>query len=281
MKVIDSVEAMRAYSMSCFKKNQKIGFVPTMGALHKGHLSLIKEARKENDIVVVSIFVNPLQFCMGEDYDRYPRQPDTDKKFCEEEGVDALFCPSVAQMYLKGFDSFVDQNDLPRKLCGPFRPGHFKGVLTIVAKLFNIVTPNNTYFGQKDYQQFLLIKRMVQDMDYGINVKLLPTLREEDGLAMSSRNAYLGPKQRKEAAVIYKSLVRAKEMISQSESSVNKIVREMKSIITEGIKGVKIDYIQIVNAETLDPIREIKGTNLIAVAIRVGKARLIDNIIID
>lgn len=281
MKMIETVEAMRAFSANCFKKDYKIGFVPTMGALHKGHLSLIKDARKENDVVVVSIFVNPLQFCMGEDYDRYPRQPDMDKKFCEEEGVDVLFVPSVAQMYLKGFDSFVDQNDLPRKLCGPFRPGHFKGVLTIVAKLFNIVQPNNAYFGQKDYQQYLLIKRMVQDLDYGIIVKMLPTLREEDGLAMSSRNAYLGPKQRKEAASIYKALIRAKEMISQSESSVNKIVREMKKMIAEGIKGVKIDYIQIVNAETLDPIREIKGTNLISIAVRVGKARLIDNIIIE
>jgi pantoate--beta-alanine ligase len=281
MKIIETVDAMRDYVAFCAKRDLQIGFVPTMGALHKGHVSLIKAARKENDVVVVSIFVNPLQFCMGEDYDRYPRQPETDKKLCDEEGVDVLFVPSVAQMYPKGFDTFVDQAELTKKLCGPFRPGHFRGMLTIVVKLFNIVRPNVAYLGQKDYQQYLIITRMAQDLDYDITVRLMPTLRDEDGMAISSRNAYLGPKQRKEAASIYRALMRAKELIQQSESSVQKIVKEMKKIITEGIKGAKIDYVEIVNSETLDPIREIKGSNLIAVAVRIGKARLIDNILIE
>lgn len=279
MKVFHSVGDMRNFVRQARKKDQTVGFVPTMGAFHKGHISLMQAARKENDIVVVSIFVNPLQFCSGEDYDRYPRQTDLDKRIAEAEGVDALFIPSVAEMYPKGFDVYVDQEELPKKLCGPFRPGHFRGVMTVVGKLFNVVQPDTAYFGQKDYQQFLIIRRMVQDLNMDIRLRMLPIVREEDGLAMSSRNVYLGPKQRREAACIYHSLQRAKDMIEKGENDAQKVLSEMKREIRKS-KGVRVDYVAVTNAETLEDIREIKGKVLIAVAVRIGKTRLIDNILI-
>lgn len=279
MRVFTSVDEMRTFVKQCKKKELSIGFVATMGAFHKGHISLMQTARKENDIVVSSIFVNPLQFCSGEDYDRYPRQVDLDRKIAEAEGVDAMYIPSVAEMYPKGFDTYVDQNELPAKLCGPFRPGHFRGVLTVVCKLFNIVQPDVAYFGQKDYQQQLIIKRMVRDLNFDIKVKMCPTVREEDGLAMSSRNTYLGPKQRRESRCIYEALCRARDMIAHGENDANRVLREMKKTIMR-TKGARIDYISIANAETLEDIHEIKGKVLIAAAVRIGKTRLIDNILI-
>jgi pantoate--beta-alanine ligase len=170
-----------------------------MGAFHEGHLTLMREARRNNDAVIVSIFVNPIQFSAGEDYDRYPRRLEQDTKMADSEWVDVIFCPSVAEMYPKGFDTYVDQSDLPEKLCGAFRVGHFRGVMTIVTKLFNIVKPDVAYFGQKDYQQSLIIRRTATDLNLEVAIKVLPTVREEDGVAMSSRNVYLGPKQRKDA----------------------------------------------------------------------------------
>jgi len=278
-RIIETIQEIQTYVAGCRKKGLTVGFVPTMGAFHEGHLSLMREARRRNDAVVVSVFVNPLQFSAGEDYDRYPRRLEQDTKMAESEGVEVIFTPSVAEMYPKGFDSHVDQTDLPAKLCGPFRPGHFKGVLTIVTKLFNIVKPDTAYFGQKDYQQFLLIRRAATDLNLAVESKLLPTVREDDGLAMSSRNVYLGPKQRKDATCLYRSLRRAEEMVGAGESSAARVAGEMKRLIHR-VKGTRIEYIAIVNSETLEPVKEIKGKTLIALAVRIGKARLIDNAIV-
>jgi len=278
-RMIETIAGIRSYVSACRQKGKTVGFVPTMGAFHEGHLSLMREARRRCDAVIVSIFVNPLQFSAGEDYDRYPRRLEQDSKMADGEGVDVLFAPSVAEMYPKGFDSFVDQTDLPSKLCGAFRPGHFRGVMTIVGKLFNIVKPDSAYFGQKDYQQFLIIRRTVTDLNLDVDVRLLPTVREEDGLAMSSRNLYLGPKQRKDATCLSRALHRAEDMVSAGESSAAKVSREMKRLI-QRVKGTRIEYVEIVNSDTLEPVKEIKGKTLIALAVRIGKARLIDNTVV-
>ena len=256
-----------------------VAVVMTMGALHEGHAELIRRAHTEADAVLVTIFLNPLQFAAGEDYDRYPRQMAKDLRMAESEKADVLFAPSVAEMYPKGFATFVDQNDLPAKMCGQFRPDHFKGVMSVVAKLFNIVKPDVAFFGQKDYQQYLIIKRMATDLNLDVDVRVLPTIREEDGLAMSSRNVYLGPKQRKDATCLHRALQRAEELIGGGESSAVRVASEMKRVIHR-VKGARVDYIAIVNSDTLEPVKEIKGKTLIAAAVRIGKARLIDNILV-
>ena len=276
---IETGADIQAFVNDCRRQGRSVGFVPTMGAFHAGHLSLMRQARKENAAVVVSIFVNPLQFSAGEDYDRYPRRLEQDQKMAESENADVLFYPSVAEMYPKGFDTHVDQGDLPSKLCGGYRPGHFRGVMTIVAKLFNIVRPDTAYFGQKDYQQYLIIRRLATDLNMQVDVRLMPTLREDDGLAMSSRNAYLGPKQRKDATCLYRALQKAEELTGQGENSAAKVASEMRRLIQK-VKGTRIEYIAIVNAETLEPVKEIKGRTLVALAVRIGKARLIDNVIL-
>jgi pantoate--beta-alanine ligase len=278
-RIIESISAIQAYVAACRKRGMKVGFVPTMGAFHEGHLTLMREARRNNNAVIISIFVNPIQFSAGEDYDRYPRRLEQDTKMAESEGVDVIFCPSVAEMYPKGFDTYVDQTDLPDKLCGEFRVGHFRGVMTIVTKLFNIVKPDIAYFGQKDYQQSLIIRRTATDLNLDVATKVLPTVREEDGVAMSSRNIYLGPKQRKDATCLIQSLRRAEDMVNNGESSASKVAAEMKRVIRK-VKGTRVEYIAIVNSETLEPVKEIKGKTLIALAVRIGKARLIDNIIV-
>ncbi|OHB77197.1 MAG: pantoate--beta-alanine ligase, partial [Planctomycetes bacterium RBG_16_59_8] len=262
------------------REKLSVGFVPTMGAFHEGHMSLIRKAREENDRVIVSIFVNPLQFSAGEDYDCYPRRPHQDIKMAESEKADVVFMPSVAEMYPKGFLTYIGMDDLPNKLCGAYRKGHFRGVMTVLSKLFNVVQPDVVYCGQKDFQQAVIIRRMVTDLNFDMQVRILPTVREEDGLAMSSRNAYLGPKQRKDATVIYGALKRAEELISMSENSAAVVIREMKKMINR-VKGAKIEYVVIVNQDTLENIKEIKGKTLCAMAVRIGKARLIDNILIN
>jgi pantoate--beta-alanine ligase len=239
----------------------------------------MREARRNNGAVIVSIFVNPIQFTAGEDFDRYPRRLEQDTRMAESEGVDVIFSPSVAEMYPKGFDTYVDQEDLPAKLCGEFRVGHFRGVMTIVTKLFNIVKPDTAYFGQKDYQQSLIIRRTVTDLNLDVDVKVLPTVREEDGVAMSSRNAYLGPKQRKDAGCLIQALRRAEDLVNGGEGSAVKVAAEMKKLIRK-VKGTRVEYIAIVNSDTLEPVKEIKGKTLIALAVRIGKARLIDNLIV-
>jgi pantoate--beta-alanine ligase len=278
-RVVETIGGIRSLVATCRRKGLSVGFVPTMGAFHEGHLSLMRAARKETDFVVVSIFVNPIQFSAGEDYDRYPRRFEQDLKLAESAGVDAVFCPSVAEIYPKGFDTYVDQTDLPAKLCGAFRPGHFRGVMTIVVKLFNIVAPDIAYFGQKDYQQCLIVRRSATDLNLGVAVKILPTVREEDGVAMSSRNAYLGPKQRKDAGCLIQALRRAQELVHGGVNSAPKVAAEMRKVVQK-IKGTRVEYVEIANADTLEPVKEIKGRTLVALAVRIGKARLIDNVIL-
>jgi pantoate--beta-alanine ligase len=278
-RIIEALSGIRAYVVACRQKGMSVGFVPTMGSFHEGHLSLLREARRNNNAVIASIFVNPIQFVAGEDYDRYPRCLEQDTCLAKSEGTDILFTPSVAGMYPKGFETCVDQSDFPVKLCGSFRPGHFRGVMTIVTKLFNIVKPDTAYFGQKDYQQFLIIRRAGTDLNLDVQVNLLPTVREEDGLAMSSRNSYLGPKQRKDAGCLYRALQRARELVGGGQSSAEKVSGEMKRLI-HSVKGTRVEYIAIVNSDTLEPVREVKGKTLIALAVRIGKIRLIDNILL-
>jgi pantoate--beta-alanine ligase len=278
-RIIETISGIQAYVAGCRKQGRRVGFVPTMGAFHEGHLTLMREARRNNGAVIVSIFVNPIQFTAGEDYDRYPRRLEQDTKMAESEGVDVIFSPSVAEMYPKGFDTYVDQTDLPGKLCGEFRVGHFRGVMTIVTKLFNVVKPDTAYFGQKDFQQSLIIRRTVTDLNLEVAIKILPTVREEDGVAMSSRNIYLGPKQRKDATCLIQSLRRAEDMVNNGVSSASQVSAEMKRLIRK-VKGTRVEYIAIVNSDTLEPVKEIKGKTLIALAVRIGKARLIDNIIV-
>ncbi len=257
-------------------KGKTIGFVPTMGYLHEGHLSLVRESLKDTDVSVVSIFVNPLQFGAEEDYDRYPRDIERDKKLLEKEGVHYLFYPNHNEMYPFGYKTFVEVEKLGKKLCGKSRPGHFKGVCTVVLKLFNIVKPDKAYFGQKDAQQAIIINKMVKDLNLDVEIVVMPIVREEDGLAMSSRNVYLDKEERKGAVVLYKSLKEAERMISMGERDSEKIIERMKEIILSYNKAV-IDYIEIVDTKELNPVNPIKGNILIALAVYIGNARLIDN----
>lgn len=263
------------------KKDKKIGFVPTMGALHDGHLTLVRKSKEENDITVVSIFVNPKQFGPNEDFASYPRTFESDKEKLEKEGVDFLFYPDVNDMYPEDYSTSVEvTSDITKKLCGRKRPGHFKGVTTVVAKLFNIVLPDNAYFGLKDYQQYVIIKRMVKDLNFSINIVGVPIVRESDGLAMSSRNKYLSPDERKDAVLIYTSLLEAKKLIENGIKSAYIIKKEIENILVRS-RFSKIDYVEIVDPETLKSVNNISKTVLIAIACYFGKARLIDNMLIE
>jgi len=253
-----------------------IGFVPTMGYLHDGHKSLIDRAAKENDKVVVSIFVNPIQFCEGEDYDRYPRDMEHDTEICEKSGVSLIFYPEVKEMYPSKNLAFVDIKVLGDNLCGASRKGHFQGVCTVVAKLFNIVKPDRAYFGEKDAQQLAIIKQMVFDLNFDLEIIPCPIVREKDGLAMSSRNSYLTLEERKAALVLSRSLELAKKEIEKGERDSEKI----KNIIISEISGeplVRIDYVEVVDADTLGAKPKIEGRVLTAIAVFIGKTRLIDN----
>ncbi len=280
MKVIRKAKQMQREMKNLKCQGKKIGFIPTMGALHEGHLSLIRKARLETEIVVVSIFVNPTQFGKGEDYKEYPRDFKSDKKKCEMAGVDYIFYPEVEEMYPEPYYTYVEVEKLQEPLCGKFRPGHFRGVTTIVTKLFNIVMPDIAYFGFKDYQQYVIIKQMVKDLNIPVKIKGLPIVREKDGLAMSSRNKYLTPEERKEATLLYKSLLKARELIKKGEKNPSRIKEEMKKILLSGkiIKLEKIDYISIVDPATLEELKKVDRECIIALAVRIGKARLIDNI---
>lgn len=255
-----------------------IGFVPTMGALHQGHLELMRQAKKDNDLVVISIFVNPLQFGPKEDFKRYPRNLKGDAKLAKTAGVDIIFAPTVKAMY-HNTSTFVDMSNLTDKLCGQSRPGHFRGVMTVVTKLLNIVQPDVAYFGQKDFQQALIIRKMARDLDMNLEIKTLPTVREPDGLAMSSRNKYLSVPERYYAQRLYRSLLKAKELIISGEKDCRKIRDAMLAVI-KTIPGSRIDYVEIADPETLKTIEKIKkGHTLIALAVYAGKTRLIDNIL--
>lgn len=277
MKVFDDVNKLKEELRSL---DGSLGFVPTMGFLHEGHLSLVRESRKNNDYTTVSIYVNPTQFGPGEDLDSYPRDLERDMELLRAEGVDYLFTPSDKMMYPEGYGTYVEvQTDLVDKLCGAKRPGHFRGVTTIVSKLFGIVRPDNAYFGMKDAQQVSVIQKMVNDLNMDVNVVPCPIVREEDGLAMSSRNKYLDENQRKEALVLSKSIWKATEML-KSGADVQDVKSEMVDIIG-GAESSRIDYISIVDMDTLEDIERFEGKALVAIAVFIGSTRLIDNNLVE
>lgn len=277
MKVFKKINEIRKYIKEQQKEGKTVGLVPTMGYLHEGHLSLIKKSSEENKITVVSIFVNPTQFGENEDLDQYPRDLERDVKLAEKANASAVFVPTVEDLYPKGYQTYVNVEYLTKHLCGLKRPGHFRGVTTIVTKLFNIINPDKAYFGQKDAQQAIVIKRMVKDLDLDIEIVVCPIVRESDGLAKSSRNTYLSKEGRKQSTVLFLSLMIAKQMIENGERQADKI----KKAIEKNIKHkalTEIDYISISNVETLEEIKEITGEILIALAVKIGNTRLIDNI---
>ena len=277
MLVIKDINLAKKHLREVKLKRRIIGFVPTMGALHEGHLSLIRKAREDCDVVVVSIFVNPAQFGPGEDFERYPRDLDCDLKLCEIEGVDFVFVPSEKDMYGEDFSTWVEvTGKITQTLEGAFRPGHFRGVTTVLTKLFNIVLPDRSYFGEKDYQQALIVKKMVKELNFDTQIVLMPTIREKDGLAWSSRNTYLNREERKAARILYQSLIRAKTEIQSGEDNPSRIISLLEEFIREEPLA-KIDYIALVDPETLEPLKEINGEVLVALAVRIGGVRLIDN----
>lgn len=280
MVIARRINIIREVITDAKRKNLLVGFVPTMGALHEGHFSLVRAARKECNFVVVSIFVNPTQFGPGEDYQQYPRTFKRDEVLLKKEGVDCVFYPSVKVIYPREYSTYVEEIRLSRTLCGKSRPGHFKGVCTVVAKLFNIVQPHVSYFGQKDYQQAQIIKRMAGDLHFPIRIKVLPIVRERDGLAMSSRNSYLSGKEREKVSVLYRSLCMAKKKAQRGEQSSKRIIMSIRTMILKEIPQAKIDYIQVVAPDMLEDVRLIRGNVVIALAVYIGKTRLIDNIIV-
>lgn len=279
MKIVGTVKEVREQVKEWKKQGLSVGFVPTMGYLHEGHKSLMDAARKGNDKVVVSIFVNPMQFGPTEDLATYPRDLDHDAVLCESAGVDLIFHPEAEEMYEKDFCSFVDMTGLTEGLCGKTRPIHFRGVCTVVNKLFNIVTPDHAYFGQKDGQQLAVIKRMVRDLNMDIEIVGCPIVREEDGLAKSSRNTYLSHEERKAALILSKTVALGKEL-AKTEKDANKVVEAMKkNIETEPL--AKIDYVEAVDALSMAPVEKLEGTCMLAMAVYIGKTRLIDNTLIN
>jgi len=280
MEIAKTIESIRTLVKAARSRGKKISLVPTMGALHIGHISLIEAAVKECDFVVVSIFVNPTQFGPGEDLEKYPRPFEDDLEICRKAGVDAVFAPPPEQMYPGENLTWVNVEKLTELLCGQFRPGHFRGVTTVCAKLFNIVSPDTAFFGQKDAQQAIVIKRMAADLNMPLEIVICPTVREPDGLAVSSRNQYLTAEQRKDAAYVYKSLQKCRQMIDAGITDTQKIVAEIRKILQQA-SSIKIEYVSIVDAETLGNIDRIAGKVLAAVAVRLGSARLIDNILVD
>ena len=279
MQVVRQIKEMQKISDRLREEGKRIGFVPTMGYLHDGHISLVKKARELSDSVVVSIFVNPTQFGPGEDFQRYPRDEEGDKAKLDKAGVEFLFIPDAKEMYSTRYQTYVEVTEVSKGLCGDFRPGHFRGVATVVAKLFNIVKPHVAVFGEKDYQQLLVIKRMAEDLNFDIEIIPGTLIREEDGIAMSSRNAYLSPEDRKKATVLNRSLVKAKELFDSGEKKTYNIVQTVKKSI-ESVEGVSIQYVEIRDAETLERVEIVNRPAVIAVAAMVGSVRLIDNIII-
>lgn len=276
MKIIRKIKEQQNYSLDNKCKDIKIGLVPTMGFLHKGHLSLIDKAKKLSDKTIVTIFVNPTQFGEGEDYKKYPRDEKGDLKLLREKGVDAVFIPAAAEMYPEAFQTCCSLKQTSKEYCGSSRPGHFDGVTTVVLKLFNITQPNLAVFGEKDYQQYIIIKRMTQDLNLPIKIISSPTIREKDGLAMSSRNTYLNEAQRKEATIIYESLLTAKNLSKKGRNEVALLRKEMIKLI-KSKKSTRIDYIEFVNPKTLEKVEKIEKPTRILIAVWVGKARLIDN----
>jgi pantoate--beta-alanine ligase len=279
MQIFTRISEMQSLAESLRRQGKTIGFVPTMGFLHEGHLSLVRQARRECDAVAVSIFVNPAQFGPGEDFDRYPRDSEGDRKKCEAGGVDVLFMPEADEMYPEGPSVFVTVEGVSDILEGAVRPGHFRGVATVVAKLFNIVKPHKAFFGQKDYQQCAVIKRMAKGLNMDVDVVTAQTVREQDGLAMSSRNSYLSSEERRAAAAIHRALRAAEHLVKAGVKEPEKLKNKMRAVLQEE-RGISIDYIEIVDQETLAPVEAVKEKIVILVAVRLGRTRLIDNLLL-
>lgn len=277
MKIIHNIQEMARFAKEKRLKGQTIGFVPTMGALHEGHLSLIRRSCKENDFTIVSIFVNPAQFGPREDFKKYPRNLKQDAWLCKKEGVGIIFYPDAKHMYPDDYRTYVNVDNLNEVLCGKSRPCHFRGVATVVTKLFNIINPDIAYFGQKDAQQAIIIKKMVKDLNMSVKIKVMPIVREKDGLAMSSRNLHLKETERKDATVFYNALNAASRSIGRGQINSSKIIKLMTGIIHKK-KSAKIDYISIVDLKNLKPLDKIEDKALIALAVWIGKTRLIDNV---
>lgn len=278
--LVTNVRDLRDMLDSVRREGKKIGFVPTMGALHEGHLSLVRASRDECDYTVVSIYVNPSQFGPGEDLDQYPRTLEADLDALAQYAVPLAFVPSNEEVYPDGFATWVEVGSVAGPLEGACRPGHFRGVATIVLKLFEMVRPDVAYFGQKDYQQALVIRRMVEDLNVPIAIRVCPIVREPDGLAMSSRNAYLDPDARQRAVVLWKSLCLAGELVEQGERDAAVIAEKMRELIRQA-EDAKIDYVALVDPDTLEPVRGIRGRTLAALAVRIGGTRLIDNCLLE
>jgi pantoate--beta-alanine ligase len=276
MQIAKSIAEMKALRMKSFGS---VGFVPTMGYLHDGHLALVKQARAENSIVVASIFVNPTQFGPTEDFKSYPRDTERDLAMLRKERTDIVFMPSAKEMYPEGSSSWVEVEKVTDRLEGSYRPGHFKGVATVVAKLFNIVEPTRAYFGQKDAQQALVIKKMVTDLNMNLEVIVAPTVRESDGLAMSSRNVYLNPQERQAATILFKALMLAQDLREKGERNAERIRQEMTSLISQEPLA-KIEYVSIADTQTLEELSEIDRPALASLSVRFGKTRLIDNMLL-
>jgi len=280
VQVIRSITELKEKIRQVKQWGQTIGLVPTMGYLHEGHLSLVKGARDDCDFVVVSIYVNPIQFGVGEDFEEYPRDLTRDARLCEEENVDIIFSPSDSDMYPKGYATFVDVEILTEGLCGRNRPGHFRGVTTVVTKLFNLVEPDKAYFGQKDAQQALVLRKMSEDLNMNLELVIMPTVREPDGLAMSTRNHYLSEKEREAGLALYRSLTRAEELIEQGLRKSQEVISAVEQLINQE-PLVEIEYVEIVDTKEMERLEELRGEILIALAVKIGKTRLIDNVIVE
>jgi pantoate--beta-alanine ligase len=281
MEIIRVPRIMRDTSRGYNLHVRTIGFVPTMGALHKGHLSLVRRAKQENDVTVVSIFVNPIQFGPSEDFKKYPRDINGDTEKLKIEGMDIIFMPEISSMYPEGFSTHVEVEKISERLCGAFRPGHFRGVATVVTKLLNFVKPTRAYFGQKDFQQTVIVKQLVKDLDMDVDIVVCPTIRERDGLAMSSRNAYLNEKQRDTATVIYKCLIEAVDLINSGIINAAYVKKAMQDRLLKEPEFSGIDYAGVYDPATLNELSEIEGDALLALAVKIGNTRLIDNMLIN
>ena len=275
--VLRNIPAARQWVREARNSGQSLGLVPTMGALHEGHRSLFRRARAACGRVAISIFVNPAQFGPGEDFERYPRTFEGDLAMAEQEGVDAVFHPEPGEMYPDPLLVTVHPGKLGKSLCGPFRPGHFRGVATVVAKLFHILEPDRAFFGQKDAQQAVMIQRMVRDLNFPVAIEICPTVREPDGLAMSSRNRFLSPAERARATALYRSLCRAESLLRSGVKDAARLEQAMQTMI-RAVEGAELDYASVVDARTLEPVSIIDREVLAAVAVRFGKTRLIDNL---
>jgi pantoate--beta-alanine ligase len=280
MDRITSAAEMTSVSKQARRAGRGVGFVPTMGALHAGHLSLVRAARSQSDVVVASIFVNPKQFGPNEDFAKYPRSLESDAKMLATEKTDVLFCPSVEEMYPAGATAWVEVEGISDKLDGRSRPGHFRGVTTVVAKLFNIVLPDLAFFGQKDAAQAAIIRKMVRDLNFDVQIVVCPIVRESDGLAMSSRNAYLSAPERRQALVLYRSLQRVQALAADGERDAGGLASAGKQVISEE-PAVRLDYFEVISHDTLDPVADVSQGALVAVAAYVGSTRLIDNIVLE